>query len=263
MEDAMRLAGKVAIVTGGGRGIGLAYAERFAREGARVVIADLDEATGKAACERIAPHGEACFVRTDVSDPDSAANCAARAAERFGGIDVLVNNAALYGDWDMTDQSHRYLLRMFDVNLHGVWLMSRAVAPQMAARGAGRIINQASGAAYNYASPAPPRGEFAGLSSFSYSQTKWGVVGLTKFMAAQLGHHRITVNCIAPGVIDTEATRKTVPGALLEKLAELKPIPGVIVAEDLTGAALFFASDDARFVTGQVLVIDGGRHMPA
>jgi 3-oxoacyl-[acyl-carrier protein] reductase len=82
-------------------------------------------------------------------------------------------------------------------------------------------------------------------------------------MAGQLGHHGITVNCIAPGVIHTEATRKTVPGELLERLAQLKPIPGVIGAEDLTGAAVFFASDDARFVTGQVLVIDGGRHMPA
>jgi 3-oxoacyl-[acyl-carrier protein] reductase len=258
----MRLAGKTAIVTGGGRGIGLAYAERFAREGARVVIAELDEGAGKAAAEQVARHGEALFVRTDVADPDSVAACAARTAERFGGIDVLVNNAALYGDWDMSDQSYEYLLRTFQVNLHGVWLMSRAVAPRMAARRGGRIVNQASGAAYNY-SFAGASAEFGGLSSFSYSQTKWGVVGLTKFMAGQLGPHGITVNCIAPGVIDTAATRKTVPGEILERLAQLKPIPGVITAEDLTGAAIFFASDEARFVTGQVLVVDGGRHMPA
>jgi 3-oxoacyl-[acyl-carrier protein] reductase len=259
----MRLDGKIAIVTGGGRGIGLAYAERFARAGARLVIADVDEGQGKAAAERVSSHAEAIFVRTDVADPDSVASCASRALERFGGIDVLVNNAALYGDWDIKDQSYAYLKRIFDVNLHGVWLMSRAVTPHMAARGAGRIINQASGAAYNYVSPPPASGAFSGLSSFSYSQTKWGVVGLTKFMAGQLGHHGITVNCIAPGVIDTAATRKTVPGELLEQLARTKPIPGVIGPDDLTGAALFFASDDARFVTGQVLVVDGGRHMPA
>jgi 3-oxoacyl-[acyl-carrier protein] reductase len=259
----MRLDGKVAIVTGGGRGIGLAYAERLAGAGARLVIADVDEGQGKAAAERVSRLGEALFVRTDVADPVSAERCAARAAERFGGVDVLLNNAALYGDWDMRDQSPEYLRRMFDVNLHGVWLMSRAVAPHMVARGGGRIINQASGAAYNYAAQPPGPGGFAGLSSFSYSQTKWGVVGLTKFMAGQLGHHGITVNCIAPGVVDTEATRRAVPGELLEQLARQKPIPGVIRAEDLTGAALFFASDDAGFVTGQVLVIDGGRHMPA
>lgn len=259
----MRLAGKTAIITGGARGIGLAYAERFAREGARVVIADLDEASAKTAVERVERIGEACFVRTDVANPDSAAQCVARAVERFGGVDVLINNAALYGDWDMSDQSYEYLQRIFEVNLHGVWLMTRAVAPAMAARGSGRIINQASGAAYNYVSMPPPAQGFAGLSSFSYSQTKWGVVGLTKFSAGQLGHHGITVNCIAPGVIDTEATRKTVPGELLERLAQQKPIPGVVQADDLTGAAVFFASDEARFVTGQVLVIDGGRHMPA
>ena len=259
----MRLDGKTAIVTGAGQGIGLAYAERFARAGARVVIADIDEGHGKTAADQVSRHGEALFVRTDVADPDSVEACAARTAERFGGIDVLVNNAALYGDWDMRDQSYPYLLRMFEVNLHGVWLMSRAVTPHMTARRSGRIINQASGAAYNYVAQPPASGGFPGLSSFSYSQTKWGVVGLTKYMAGQLGHYGITVNCIAPGVIDTAATRKTVPGEMLERLAQAKPIPGVIGADDLTGAALFFASDDARFVTGQVLVIDGGRHMPA
>ena len=245
-----RLDGKTAIITGAANGIGLAYAERFAREGARVVIADLNEAAGKAAADRVSELGEVRFVPTDVSDPDSTESCAAAALEAFGSLDILINNAALYGDWDMRDQSYDYLQRVFEVNQHGVWLMTR--------QRSGRIINQASGAAFNYSAAPSPDGEFHGLGSFSYSQTKFGVVGLTKFSAAQLGRFGVTVNCIAPGVVDTEATRKTVPGEMLERLSEEQPVPGVIQPEDLTGAAVYFASDEARYVTGQILAVDGG-----
>ena len=257
-----RLADKTAIITGGGNGIGLAYALRFAQEGAKVVIADVNEAAGESAAERVSAYGEARFVRTDVSDPESVEACAAAAVEAFGSLDILINNAALYGDWDMRDQSYEYLQRVFEVNQHGVWLMTRAAAAPMVRQGSGRIINQASGAAYNYAPPPSPDGEYHGLGSFSYSQTKFGVIGLTKFSAAQLGRFGVTVNCIAPGVVDTEATRKTVPGEILERLAAEQPVPGVIQPEDLTGAAVYFASDEARYVTGQILVISGGRHMP-
>jgi 3-oxoacyl-[acyl-carrier protein] reductase len=127
------LAGKTAIITGAANGIGLAYAQRFAREGARIIIADLNETAGKTATERVAELGEVRFVRTDVSDPDSTEACAAAAVEAFGSLDILINNAALYGDWDMRDQSYAYLQRVFEVNQHGVWLMTRAVAPQMCA----------------------------------------------------------------------------------------------------------------------------------
>jgi NAD(P)-dependent dehydrogenase (short-subunit alcohol dehydrogenase family) len=258
----MRLEGKVAIVTGAGRGIGFAYAERFLREGASVVVAEVDADTGKHAAAALSEVGPAEFVHTDVTSPESVHACVQAAVDRFGGLHVLVNNAALYGDWDMGDQSFDYLKQVVDVNQHSVWLMSHAAAPAMVDGGGGRIINQASGAAYNYVSPFRPD-EFNGMGTFNYQIAKWGVVGLTKFMAGALGTWNITVNCIAPGVIDTEATRRAVPAGTIEMLAKQQAVPGVLNAEDLTGAAVYFASDEARFVTGQVLVIDGGRHMPA
>jgi 3-oxoacyl-[acyl-carrier protein] reductase len=258
----MRMEGRVAIVTGGARGIGRAYTERFLREGASVLIADVDDAHGAETVAELSELGAVDYAHCDVADVDSVEACVAATKARFDRIDVLVNNAALYGDWDMADQSYEYLRRVFDVNLHGVWLMTRAVAPHMVEQEYGRIVNQASAAAYNYkAQPGPP--EFGGLGAFNYQQTKWGVVGLTKFTAAQLGRWNITANCIAPGVIATEATLKVVPEPVLETLAELQAVPGVLHADDLTGAAVFFATDEARFVTGQVLVVDGGKYMPA
>jgi len=258
----MRLEGRVAIVTGGARGIGRAYTERFLREGASVQIADVDDAHGGSTVEELSALGDVAYAHCDVSDVASVEACVAATKERFGRIDVLVNNAALYGDWDMGDQTYEYLRRVFDVNLHGVWLVTRAVAPHMVEQRYGRIVNQASAAAYNYRAQ-PGDGDFTGLGAFNYQQTKWGVVGLTKFAAAQLGHWNITVNCIAPGVIATEATLNVVPEPILASLAEQQAVPGVLHADDLTGTAVFFASEESRFITGQVLVVDGGKYMPA
>jgi 3-oxoacyl-[acyl-carrier protein] reductase len=258
----VRLEGKTAIITGGGRGIGLAYAQRFLHEGAAVVIADVNPDIGAAALEALSPLGEVSFVPTDVSREDSAANCMDHALERHGGIDILVNNAALYGDWDTSDQSLGYLRRMFDVNLHGVWIMARAAVPHMIARGGGRIVNQSSGAAYNYSSSRQNQVSDQ-VPSFPYHQTKWGVIGLTKYLAGYLGQWGITVNCVAPGVVATDATMAKVAQEHIERLAAQQALPGVIQPDDLCGAVVFFASDDVRFITGQVLVVDGGRHMPA
>jgi NAD(P)-dependent dehydrogenase (short-subunit alcohol dehydrogenase family) len=140
-------------------------------------------------------------------------------------------------------------------------LMTRAAAPVMVEQRYGRVVNQSSGAAYSYMFP--PTDEFTGLGNFSYSITKWGIVGLTKFMAAQLGQYNVTVNCIAPGVTMTEATKKIVPEMFLQGMTAMTAMKSTLEPEDLAGAAVFFASDDAKFVTGQTLVVDGGLAMPA
>ncbi len=259
-----RLADRVAIITGAGQGIGLAYAERFLAEGAKVVIAEINQQRAAGALAHLADLGyggdRVQFQRTDISDEDSANACAAATVDWFGTIDVLVNNAALYYDIDNENNSFEYLQQVFKVNLHGAWLMTRACAPVMVARGGGRIINQSSGAAYLY--QLPPMGEFTEVGAFSYSQTKWGLIGLTKFLAAQLGPYNVTVNCIAPGVTMTEATRKIVPEEFLPFVTMMTAMKKELLPEHLTGAAVFFASDDAAMITGQVLCVDGGGAMP-
>jgi 3-oxoacyl-[acyl-carrier protein] reductase len=258
-----RLQDKVAIITGAGQGIGLAYAQRFLAEGAKVVVAEINKERAAGAMKTLEVQGgDVVLVQTDISDPDSAQHCVDAAVERFGTVHILVNNAALYYDIDNFDSSYEYLLKVMGVNQHGAWLMARAAAPVMAKQHYARIINQSSGAAYAYQFPAFGD-EFTGLGNYSYSITKWGVVGLTKFLAAQLGQWNITVNCIAPGVTMTEATKKIVPDMFISGMTAQTAMKSTLEPEDLAGACVFFASDDAKFVTGQTLVVDGGLAMPA
>ena len=258
-----RLQDRVAIITGAGQGIGKAYAERFLAEGAKVVIAEISKERGEAALGELEGKGEVVLVPTDISDEQSAVDCARQAKDQFGRVDILVNNAALYYDIDNQNQTYEYLQKVFSVNQHGAWLMIRAVAPHMVEQNYGRIINQASTAAYMYL--VPPMGDdtFHEVPNFSYSQTKWGIVGLTKFMAGFLGKYGITVNCISPGVTMTEATKKIVPQDLMGMITFMTALRSTLEPEDLTGTAVFFASDDAKMVTGQVLCVDAGMAMPA
>src|SRR5438876_3461638 len=256
-----RLDNRVAIITGAGQGIGLAYAQRFLDEGAKVVVAEINEDRATSAMEQLEKLGDTAFVQTDISDEQSTLACAAKTKKRFGGIDILVNNAALYYDIDNERNDYEYLQKVFSVNLHGAWLMARACAPTMVEQSWGRIINQSSGAAYMY--NIMPPAEFEEVAGFTYSQTKWGIVGLTKFLAAQLGQYNITVNCIAPGVTMTEATKKIVPEMYISGMTAMTAMKSTLEPEDLAGACVFFASDDAKFVTGQTLVVDGGLAMPA
>lgn len=238
---------KVAIVTGAARGIGEAYARALATEGASVVVADLNaEGGAKVAAAIEADGGRAVFARTDVSDPEAAQAMAALAVDRFGGIDYLVNNAAIYGDmqfdtllavdWD-------YYKSFMGVNLDGALACTRACYQHLGERGGGAIVNQSSIAAWHYAS-------FYGLA-------KSGINGLTQQLAHELGYLNIRVNAIAPGPTDTEGTRMFV-GDGASDLVKSAALQRLGQPSDMVGACLFLLSDEASWITGQVLNVDGG-----
>src|SRR5829696_188269 len=262
----MRLQDKVAIVTGGGSGIGTAYTRRFLAEGAKVMIADIGEEQGTRTASELA--GEAdnkdrvAFVKTDIADPESAQASVDATLERFGTVDILVNNAAIYGDYVGSDHSLEYLKKVFDVNLHGQWVMAKVVAPHLVRQRWGRIVNVASIAAYLHQLSAMADPDNFELSNYAYTQSKWGVLGLTRHMAGQLGQFNVTVNCIAPGLTNTAATEKQVPVDFQPMFATMSAMRRNTEPEHMVGPAVFFASSDADMVNGQVLVVDGGNVMP-
>lgn len=259
----MRLKGKVAVVTGGGQGIGRAYALRFAREGAKIVVAEINEENGKkVAAEVQEAGGEAIAVKTDVSSEDSCNEMARAAHAQFGSIDILMNNAAIFYGMDRQNQTLEYFNRILSVNLNGVWLATRAVEKYMKRQRSGKIINQSSTAAYmgntgfvdttNPDLPSPP---------FHYSVAKIGVNGMTKYFAGALGPWGINVNAIAPGVTLTEATKTVVPEEMISMIVMMTALKKALEPDDLTGPAVFLASEDSNLMTGQVLVVDGGMFM--
>ena len=258
----MRLQDRVAIVTGGGSGIGTAYTRRFLTEGAKVMIADIGEEQGTRAAEELSGDGDVAFVKTDIADPASAQAAVDATLDRFGTVDILMNNAAIYGDYVGSDHSLEYLKRVFDVNVHGQWLMAKAVSPHLVQQRWGRIINVASIAAYLHQLSSVSDPDNFELGNYAYMQSKWGVLGLTRHMAGQLGQFNVTVNCIAPGLTNTAATEKQVPADFQPMFATMSAMRRNTEPEHMVGAAVFFASSDADMVNGQILVIDGGNVMP-
>jgi 3-oxoacyl-[acyl-carrier protein] reductase len=241
--------GKVAVVTGAGRGIGRAYAEALASCGADVVVADIDEAAAKETADAIGTRaGTGAAVHVDIADQDSVAAMADFATQQFGGIDFLVNNAAIYGGMRMDillTVDWAYLRRFLEVNMLGALVCTRACYRSMAARGGGAIVNQSSTAAYMYAG--------------YYGWAKAGVNSLTQQLAHELGAMNVRVNAIAPGPTDTEATRSVVPEEFLRQLVGTLALKREGTPQDLVGMCLFLLSDDARWVTGHVFNVDGGQ----
>ncbi len=180
----------------------------------------------------------------------------------MGRIDILVNNAGIFYDLDQRNKSLAYLKQVLDVNMIGPWLCMRAVFPTMRAQGKGKIINQSSGAAWMYAmSGYAMNQETAEVPSFNYSISKAGVNAYTHHMAAAFGQFGINVNAIAPGVTMTDATRKHVPEAMMGAIKMMSALRRTLEPEDITGTAVFLASDDSDAVTGQVIPVDAGVSM--
>jgi NAD(P)-dependent dehydrogenase (short-subunit alcohol dehydrogenase family) len=240
---------KVAIVTGAARGIGARYAQGLAAAGACVVVADIDESGAEGTAKEIeSTGGRAVGIRVDVADETSTEEMAAAAEREFGGIDFLVNNAAVFGGMRLDlllTVDLEYLRRFMAVNLTGALLCTRACYRQMAARGGGAIVNQSSTAAYLY--------------SGYYGWAKAGINSLTSQLAHELGGMRIRVNAIAPGPIDTEAARTVVPDDYMKQLIGSLALKRQGAPDDLLGMCMFLLSDHASWVTGHVFNVDGGQ----
>jgi len=243
--------GSVVLVTGGAHGIGREYCRAFARAGARVVVADLDSGAARKAAVELG--GEALAVAVDVADEQRVGTMIDVVTARLGGVDVLVNNAAVYATIPIRRAPLESLTvaewdEVMATNLRGMFLCTRAVVPSMKARGGGRVVNIASGTLFN------------GTGALHYATSKAGVIGFTRNLARELGPHGITVNTLAPGATVTETTADE-DRARHESGAGARAIGRVGVPSDLVGAALFLASPAAAFITGQTLVVDGGRVM--
>lgn len=240
----MELAGKVAIVTGGAAGIGRAAVECLRREGAQVLVVDRNALEDPASC------------RADVSDPNEVSMAVAAAVERFGGLDILVNNAAIQTFGDAVTTSEEIWDRTMNVNLKGQWLMSRAAIPEIMKRGRGAIVNVAS-----------VQGLASQKNVMAYSTSKHAMIGLTRSMAVDFAARGIRVNCVCPGTVDTPMVQAVIeldrdPERLRRILNRMHPIGRIADPREIGEVIAFLASDRASFMTGSIVTVDGGLLSP-
>lgn len=243
----MRVKGKVVIITGAGRGIGRETAFLLASEGAQVAVCDRDPSGVEAVSREIAQKGgEASAHAVDVTQRASIEDMVRQVVERFGRIDVLINNAGITMDATLAKMSEEQFDRVIDVNLKGVFNCTQAVLPQMLSQGQGKIINASSVV-----------GVYGNFGQTNYAATKAGVIGMTKSWAKELARKGITANAVAPGFILTDMTA-AMPENVLDMMKAKTPVGRLGTPADIAKAYLFLASDDADFITGQVLGVDGG-----
>lgn len=252
----MDLTGKVVIVTGGAHGIGVHYCLAFGQAGSNVVVADIDGEGAQEVAQRIkADGGSAIAARVDVSDHPSVLAMVEAAKSAYGRVDVLVNNAAVFatvpmsrGRFDEIEEAE--FDRMLDVNVKGVWNCCRAVVPAMEENGTGSIINISSAVAL-----------FGPPGRIHYVASKGAVMAMTKTLAREIGPMGIRVNTVMPGSTLSEKDPTPQILAFRQRAAGERAIPRVETPDDIVGAVLFFASEHSSFITGQILVVDGGREM--
>ena len=252
----MRLKDKVAIVTGGGHGIGRAFCLRLTAEGAKVAVVDINMETANGVAKTIqAKGGEALPIRTDISDPASTLEMAKKTVDRFGTIDILVNNAAIFGRvaisrvpfWEISLEEWD---RVMAVNIKGAWLCACAVLPYMKGKGSGKIINISSAVFH------------LGMGNYAhYVASRGAIIGLTRSMARELGEFNINVNSIAPGATLSEEDPDEARVEFCKLSIPRRSIKRIEYPEDLVGTLIFLASNDSDFITGQTIIVDGGGNM--
>ncbi|MDZ7317802.1 MAG: 3-oxoacyl-ACP reductase FabG [candidate division KSB1 bacterium] len=242
-----RLDGRIAIITGGAQGIGYAAVEKFARENAQVVFWDVNADKGQAAVTQLqAKQLHVDFQEVNVTHLAAAEAAAKQVVDKYGRIDILINNAGILRDATLMKMTAEDWQQVIDVNLTGVFNCTKAVAPYMIQQKSGRIINVSSIV-----------GLYGNFGQTNYVAAKSGIIGMTRVWARELGRKGITVNAIAPGFIATEMVQ-TVPEKVIQAIIEKTPLGRLGTPEDIANAFLFLASDEASFINGIVLSVDGG-----
>jgi len=242
-----RLKNKIAVITGGGSGIGKSTALRFSREGATVAIWDWNKENSEVLCKEIVNNGgRAHFYHVNTADYSSVEKAAKECLEKLGRVDILINNAGIVRDASLHKMTIQQWQDVIDVNLTGVFNCTKSLSPTMVEHGFGRIINTSSVV-----------GLYGNFGQTNYVAAKAGVIGMTKVWARELGRKGITVNAVAPGFIATEMIGE-VPENVLQKMRDRTPLGQLGKPEDIANAYLFLASDEAAYVNGTVLSVDGG-----